>query len=100
MADLTKADLVEAIAEDADITKADAERALSAFIETITNALKRKKTVQITDFGTFERRSRKKRKARNPQTNEEITIPEHEVAVFRPGKALRESVKKARKRKK
>jgi len=93
MADLTKADLVEAISEDADITKADAERALSAFIETITNALKRGKTVQITGFGTFERRSRKKRKARNPQTGEEITIAATKIAAFKPGKALKGAVK-------
>jgi len=93
MADLTKADLVEAIAEDADITKADAERALSAFIETITNALKRGKTVQITGFGTFERRSRKKRKGRNPQTGEEITIAATKIAAFKPGKALKDAVK-------
>ena len=93
MADLTKADLVEAIAEDADITKADAERALSAFTETITNALKRGKTVQITGFGTFARRSRKKRKARNPQTGEEITIAATKVAAFKPGKALKDAVK-------
>lgn len=93
MADLTKADLVEAIAEDADITKADAERALSAFTETVTNALKRGKTVQITGFGTFERRSRKKRKARNPQTGEEITIAATKVAAFKPGKALKDAVK-------
>lgn len=92
MADLTKADLVEAMAEAADITKADAARALSAFVETVSKSLKRGKTVQITGFGTFERRSRKRRKARNPQTGEEIMIPATKVPAFRPGKALKEMV--------
>jgi DNA-binding protein HU-beta len=93
MADLTKADLVEAIAESADITKADAERALGALIDTVSEALKRGKSVQITGFGTFERRSRSKRKARNPQTGEEITIPATRVPAFKAGKTLRDTVK-------
>jgi len=92
MADLTKADLVEAMAEAADITKADAERALSAFIETVSNSLRRGKTVQITGFGTFERRMRKRRKARNPQTGEEIMIAATKVPAFRPGKGLKDLV--------
>ncbi len=92
MADLTKTDIVEAMSEAADITKADAARALSAFVETVSNAIKRGKTVQITGFGTFERRSRKRRKARNPQTGEEIMIAATKVPAFRPGKALKDMV--------
>ena len=93
MADLTKSDLVEAIAESAKLTKADAERALGAFIEVVSANLKRGKSVQITGFGTFERRTRKARKARNPQTGEEIKLPKTRVPAFKAGKALRDMVK-------
>ncbi len=93
MADLTKTDLVEAIAEEAGLTKADAERALGAFIEVISKNLKRGKSVQITGFGTFERRVRKARKARNPQTGEEIKVPRTKVPAFKAGKALKDMVK-------
>lgn len=93
MADLTKSDLVEAIAESAKLTKADAERALRAFIDVVSANLKRGKSVQITGFGTFERRTRKARKARNPQTGEEIKLPKTKVPAFKAGKALRDMVK-------
>ncbi len=93
MADMTKTDLVEAIAEAADLTKADAERALGAFLDTVSKALSRGKSVQITGFGTFERRTRAARKARNPQTGEEIDLPETRVPAFRAGKSLKDMVK-------
>lgn len=93
MADMTKTDLVEAIAERAELTKADAGRALEAFLETISKALSRGWSVQITGFGTFERRTRKARKARNLQTGEEIEVPETKVPAFRAGKTLKDMVK-------
>ena len=93
MADMTKSDLVEAIAEEANLTKADAGRALSAFVKVVSNSLKRGKSVRITGFGTFERRTRKARKARNPQTGEEIKVPRTKVPAFRAGKALKDMVK-------
>ncbi|MGC9319866.1 MAG: HU family DNA-binding protein [Armatimonadota bacterium] len=90
---MTKTDLVEAIAERAELTKADADRALEAFLETISKALSRGWSVQITGFGTFERRTRKARKARNLQTGEEIEVPETKVPAFRAGKTLKDMVK-------
>lgn len=93
MADMTKTDLIEAVAEQSGLTKADAERALAATIEVISKALSRKQSVQITGFGTFEARERAARKARNPQTGEEIDVPATTVPAFRAGKALKDVVK-------
>lgn len=92
MADLTKTDLVEYVAEDTGLTKADADRALNSVIDTISTALSRGQSVQITGFGTFERRKRKARKARNLQTGEEIDVPARQVPVFRAGKTLKDMV--------
>ncbi len=92
MADMTKTDLVEAIAERAELSKADADRALEAMLETISLQLSRGKTVQITGFGTFEVRERKARKARNLQTGEEMEIPAMQVPAFRAGKNLKDMV--------
>lgn len=93
MADLTKTDLVEAIAEQTGLTKADAERALGATIDVISKALSRGQSVQITGFGTFEARKRAARKARNPQTGEEIDVAATTVPAFRAGKALKNMVR-------
>ncbi len=93
MADMTKTDLVAEIAERAELTKADAERALAAFLDTIGTALSRGQSVQITGFGTFEARHRAARKARNPQTGEEIDVPATTVPAFRAGKGLRDMVR-------
>lgn len=93
MADMTKTDLVEAIAEQTELTKADSDRALSAILETISTALSRGQSVQITGFGTFEVRDRAARKARNPQTGEEIDVPATTVPAFRAGKSLKDVVK-------
>ncbi len=93
MADMTKTDLGGEIAERAELTKADAERALAAFLDTIGTALSRGQSVQITGFGTFEARHRAARKARNPQTGEEIDVPATTVPAFRAGKGLRDMVR-------
>ena len=93
MADMTKTDLVEAIAEQTGMTKVDSERALSALIGVISKALGRGQSVQITGFGTFEARKRAARKARNPQTGAEIDVPATTVPAFRAGKALKDMVK-------
>ena len=92
MADMTKTDLVEAIAEEAGLKKAEAQRALEAFLSTVGTALSRGQSVQITGFGTFERRHRAARKARNPQTGEEIDVPATDVPAFRAGKSLKDVV--------
>jgi DNA-binding protein HU-beta len=93
MADMTKTDLVEAVAEKTDLTKADSNRALNAVLDTISTALSRGQTVQVTGFGTFEVRDRAARKARNPQTGEEIDVPATQVPAFRAGKSLKDVVK-------
>lgn len=93
MADMTKTDLIEAIAEQSGLTKADAERALAATIEVISTALSRKQSVQITGFGTFEVRERAARKARNLKTGEEVRVAATTVPAFRAGKALKDVVK-------
>ncbi len=92
MADLTKTDLIEAVAEDAQLSKADVQRVLDSITDTVGKALSRGKSVQITGFGTFERRHRAARKARNPQTGEEIDVPATEVPAFRAGKTLKDMV--------
>ena len=95
---MNKSELVEALAEKMDTTKAEAQRIIDAVFDTkdgvITRTLKAGDRVQITGFGTFETRKRKARKGRNPRTGEEIEIGPTISPSFRPGKALKEAVKK------
>lgn len=91
---MNKSELVAAMAEKGELTKKDAERALNAFIETVTEALTEEERVQLVGFGTFEVRHRAERKGRNPQTREEIIIPASKAPVFKAGKALKDSVNK------
>ncbi len=88
-----KSDIVDAIAEQTDLTKKDAGEALDAAIEAITAALQRGERVQITGFGTFEVRDRKERKGKNLQTGETITIPASKAPAFKAGKGLKDAVK-------
>lgn len=90
---MTKADLVVKISEKADLTKANSERALNAFLESVESTLVKDGKLTLTGFGTFVVENRKARKGRNPQTGEEIDIPASKVVKFRPGKLLKESVK-------
>lgn len=91
---MNKSELVAAMAEKGELTKKDAEKALNAFIETVTEALTEEERVQLVGFGTFEVRHRAERKGRNPQTREEIIIPASKAPVFKAGKALKDSVNK------
>lgn len=91
---VNKADLVSAMAEKSGLTKKDAEKALNAFIDSVTEALAKKDKVQLVGFGTFEVRERSARKGRNPQTGEEIDIPAANIPVFKAGKALRDGINK------
>lgn len=95
---MNKSELVEALAEKMDTTKADAQRTIDAIFDTkdgvLTKTLKKGERVQITGFGTFETRKRKARTGRNPRTGEEIKIGPTISPSFRPGKALKEAVKK------
>jgi DNA-binding protein HU-beta len=91
---MTKADLIEKMATDAGISKAAAAKALDAFMDGVTDALKKKKEPKVTlvGFGTFTKVPRKARKGRNPQTGEEIQIKASNVVKFKPGKKLKDAL--------
>ena len=95
---MNKSELVQSLASKTDMTKADAQRAVDALFNAkdgiLTNALKKGDRVQITGFGTFETRKRKARTGRNPRTGKEIKIGPTVSPSFRPGKALKDAVKK------
>ncbi len=90
---MNKAELIDAIASDAKMTKADAKRALDAFIGTTTKALKKGDRVALVGFGSFSVSKREARKGRNPQSGKEITIPAKKVVKFKPGAELADKVK-------
>lgn len=90
---MNKAQLVDAIASEAKITKADAKKALDAFINATTKALKKGDRVALVGFGTFGVTKRSARKGRNPQTGKEINIPAKKVVRFRPGSDLAGTIK-------
>jgi len=92
--DMNKAELISSVAEKTELTKKDAEKAVSAVLDSIVEALSRNDRVQLVGFGTFEIRERAARKGRNPQTGEEINIAAAKVPVFKAGKALRDAVDK------
>ena len=92
---MNKVELVAAIAEKSELTKVDAEKALKAFIDTVTDELKNGGKVQLVGFGTFEVGERAERQGRNPQTGEEMTIAASKSPKFKAGKALKDAVKNA-----
>lgn len=90
---MTKAELVEAMAKDAKISKAAAGAALESFMTNVTKALKKKNgKVTLVGFGTFAKVRRKARKGRNPQTGEPIKIKARNVVTFRVGKKLKNAI--------
>jgi DNA-binding protein HU-beta len=90
---MNKADLINAIASESKLTKAAASRALDAFINSATKALKKGERVALVGFGTFTVTKRAARTGRNPQTGTEIKIPAKKVAKFRAGTELAKKVK-------
>ncbi|NDV19178.1 DNA-binding protein [Pseudodesulfovibrio sp. JC047] len=90
---MTKAELVVKIAEKANLTKANAERALNAFLDTVEGTLVKDGKLTLTGFGTFVVEERKARVGRNPRTGAEIQIPATNIVKFRPGKILKDAVK-------
>ena len=90
---MNKTELISAMSENANMTKVDAEKALKAFIDTVTEELKNDGKVQLVGFGTFEVTERAARKGRNPKTSEEIMIPASKSPRFKAGKALKDIVK-------
>ncbi|AAW86892.1 MULTISPECIES: HU family DNA-binding protein [Aliivibrio] len=89
---MNKTQLIDAIAEKADLSKAQAKAALEATLEGVTGALKDGEQVQLIGFGTFKVNNRAARTGRNPKTGEEIQIKAAKVPAFVAGKALKESV--------
>ncbi len=89
---MNKAQLVDKIAEGADISKASAGRALDAFLEAVSDSLKEGDQVALVGFGTFSVRDRAARTGRNPQTGQEIKIAAAKVPGFKAGKALKDAV--------
>ena len=89
---MNKSQLIDKIAEGADLSKANAGRALDAFIATVTEALQADDKDSLVGFGTFEVRQRSARTGRNPQTGAEIQIAAANVPAFKAGKALKDSV--------
>jgi DNA-binding protein HU-beta len=90
---MKKADLVAKVADEAKIPRTAAERAINAFINVVTEALKSGDKVALPGFGTFMVAQRAARKGRNPRTGQEITIPAVKVPKFKVGKNLREAIK-------
>ena len=90
---MNKSELLVNISEKSGLKKVEAERALNAFIETVTESLQKEEKVQLVGFGTFETRDRKAREGRNPRKPEEvIKIPASKAPVFKAGKTLKEAV--------
>ena len=89
---MTKADLVNTIAEKAGLSKADAEMALKAFTDAVTDAMKAGEKVSLVGFGTFSVGQRASRTGQNPQTGAKINIPDAKVPKFKAGKALKDAI--------
>lgn len=89
---VNKSELIEAIAQEADISKAAAGKALDAVTNAVTAALKKGDTVTLVGFGTFYVGERAERKGRNPKTGAELTIPAAKSPKFRAGKALKDAL--------
>ncbi len=89
---MNKSDLIDAVASHANLTKADAGRALDAITQSIQSALKSGDSVALVGFGTFEVKERAERTGRNPQTGAAITIAAAKLPGFKAGKALKDAV--------
>ena len=89
---MNKAELIEAMADSADISKAAAARALDGMVNAITDAMKKGEQVAMVGFGTFSVKERAARTGRNPQTGETITIKASRSPSFKAGKALKDAL--------
>lgn len=89
---MNKAELVAAVADKASLTKKDAEAALKAFTDVVSEELQKGEKIQLVGFGTFEVSERASRPGRNPQTGEEMVIPASKAPKFKAGKALKDLV--------
>ncbi len=89
---MNKSELIDAVADSANLSKADAGRAVDALVKSITKALKKNDTVSLVGFGTFSVRKRAARTGRNPRTGETIKIKASKNPAFKAGKALKDAV--------
>ena len=89
---MNKTELIAAIAERAEISKKDSEKALKAFIDVVTAELKKDEKVQLVGFGTFEVSKRAAREGRNPQTGKTMKIEACKAPKFKAGKALKDAI--------
>ena len=90
---MTKAELIVSVGREAKISKASAEKAVNAFTNVVTKALKKGDKLALTGFGTFSVKKRRARTGRNPKTGKEIKIPATRVAKFKAGNLLKSAVK-------
>ena len=91
---MNKAELINAAAEKAGLSKKDTEAAITAAFAVITENLAQDEKIQLVGFGSFEVKSRAERIGRNPKTKEQIKIPASKMPVFKAGKALKDAVAK------
>lgn len=91
---MNKTELIAAVAEKAEMSKKDAEKAVAGVVEAISDALAAGDKVQIVGFGTFEVRAREARTGKNPRTGEAVAIPASKVPAFKAGKSLKDVVNK------
>lgn len=89
---MNKTELITAIAESADISKKGSEKALKAFVDVVTEELKKGEKVQLVGFGTFEVSERAAREGRNPQTGKTMKIEACKAPKFKAGKALKDAI--------
>ena len=91
---MTKADLVNEVAKESDLTKKDAEVIVQTVLDSITNALQRGEGVELRGFGSFRIRNRSPRQGRNPKTGLDVSVPAKKIPHFKPGKELKNLVNK------
>ena len=89
---MNKTELIAAVAEKAELSKKDAEAAITAMVDAITEALSQEEKVQLVGFGSFEVKERAARTGKNPATGATIEIPASKAPAFKPGKAFKDSV--------
>ena len=91
---MTKADLVEKVANEAEMTKKDAEQLVEIIFDSIITSLNKGEKIELRGFGSFRVRQRNARKGRNPKTGASVNIPSKRVAYFKPGKELKDIINK------
>jgi nucleoid DNA-binding protein len=91
---MTKADLVEKVAERTGLTRTDVAVVVDSFLDTIKKSLEEMQNIEIRGFGTFKIKLRKARKARNPRTGDEVPVPDRKVPVFKPSNEFKDLITK------